>query len=235
MLKIENINVSYGDVQVLKDVSMDIRQGELLAVIGANGAGKTTLLKTISGLLRPSEGSIAFLGENIAGMDPDKIVSKGIIHVPEGRMLFPDMSVRENLDMGAFLVKSKQVTEERLESVYTLFPRLKERESQLAGTLSGGEQQMLAVGRGLMSGPKLIMLDEPSLGLAPKYVQTIFEMTMHVNKAMGVTVLLVEQNVRQSCEVSDRAFVLETGRIVLHGSGKEMLQNDHVRRAYLGL
>jgi branched-chain amino acid transport system ATP-binding protein len=235
MLKIENINVSYGDVQVLKDVSMDIRQGELLAVIGANGAGKTTLLKTISGLLRPSEGGIAFLGENIAGMDPDKIVSKGIIHVPEGRMLFPDMSVRENLEMGAFLVKSKQVTEERLESVYSLFPRLKERESQLAGTLSGGEQQMLAVGRGLMSGPKLIMLDEPSLGLAPKFVQIIFEMTMHVNKAMGVTVLLVEQNVRQSCEVSDRAFVLETGRIVLHGSGKEMLQNDHVRRAYLGL
>lgn len=235
MLKIENINVSYGDVQVLKDVSMDLQEGELLAVIGANGAGKTTLLRTISGLLRPSEGSITFLGENISGMDPDKIVAKGIIHVPEGRMLFPDMNVRENLDMGAFLVKSKQVTEERLESVYSLFPRLKERESQLAGTLSGGEQQMLAIGRGLMSGPKLIMLDEPSLGLAPKYVQTIFEMTTHVNETMGVTVLLVEQNVRQSCEVSNRAFVLETGRIALHGSGKEMLQNEHVRRAYLGL
>jgi branched-chain amino acid transport system ATP-binding protein len=235
MLKIENIDVSYGDVQVLKEVSMDIQEGELLAVIGANGAGKTTLLRAISGLLQPHNGTITFLGEKISGIDPDKIVARGIIHVPEGRMLFPDMSVRENLDMGAFLAKTKQEVEERLESVYTLFPRLKERETQLAGTLSGGEQQMLAIGRGLMSGPKLIMLDEPSLGLAPKLVQSIFNMTQHINNTLGVTVLLVEQNVRHSCEISNRAFVMENGRIVLHGTGKELLADDHVRQAYLGL
>jgi branched-chain amino acid transport system ATP-binding protein len=235
MLKIENIDVGYGDVQVLREVSMDIQEGELLAVIGANGAGKTTLLKTISGLLKPYQGKITFRGENISGMDPDRIVAKGIIHIPEGRMLFPDMTVRENLDMGAFLAKNNKEVAENLDSVYTLFPRLKERETQLAGTLSGGEQQMLAIGRGLMGGPKLIMLDEPSLGLAPILVQGIFKMIQHINDTLGVTVLLVEQNVRQSCEVSDRAFVLENGRIVMQGSGKELLSDDHVRQAYLGL
>ncbi len=235
MLKVEGIDVAYGDVQVLHDVSLDIQEGELVAVIGANGAGKTTLLRTISGLLRPSSGSISFEGMAIQNQKPDRIVANGVIQVPEGRLLFPDMSVRENLEMGAYLVKDKDIVAERFDSVYELFPVLKERSSQMAGTLSGGEQQMLAVGRGLMAGPKLFMFDEPSLGLAPKLVQSIFEMVQHINNTFNVTVLLVEQNVRQSCEISDRAFVLENGKMVLHGTGMEMLENDHVREAYLGL
>ena len=235
MLQVENIDVAYGDVQVLHGVSLDIKPGELVAVIGANGAGKTTLLKTISALLRPFEGTITFESDVISNQNPDKIVAKGIIQVPEGRLLFPDMSVRENLEMGAYLERDKAEISERMDSVHNLFPVLKDRSSQLAGTLSGGEQQMLAVGRGLMAGPKLFMFDEPSLGLAPKLVQSIFEMVQHINKELGVTVLLVEQNVRQSCEISDRAFVLENGRMVLHGTGEEMLEDDHVREAYLGL
>jgi branched-chain amino acid transport system ATP-binding protein len=235
MLKVEGIDVAYGDVQVLHDVSLDIQEGELVAVIGANGAGKTTLLRTISGLLRPSNGLISFEGMAIQNQKPDRIVANGVIQVPEGRLLFPDMSVRENLEMGAYLVKDKDIVAERFDSVYELFPVLKERSSQMAGTLSGGEQQMLAVGRGLMAGPKLFMFDEPSLGLAPKLVQSIFEMVQHINNTFNVTVLLVEQNVRQSCEISDRAFVLENGKMVLHGTGMEMLENDHVREAYLGL
>jgi branched-chain amino acid transport system ATP-binding protein len=235
MLKVEGIDVAYGDVQVLNEVSLDIKEGELVAVIGANGAGKTTLLKTISGLLRPFTGSISFEDMAINNQNPDRIVADGIVHVPEGRLLFPDMSVRENLEMGAYLEKDKDTVNERFVSVYELFPVLKERSTQMAGTLSGGEQQMLAVGRGLMAGPKLFMFDEPSLGLAPKLVQSIFEMVQHINKTFNVTVLLVEQNVRQSCEISDRAFVLENGRMVLHGTGLEMLENDHVREAYLGL
>jgi branched-chain amino acid transport system ATP-binding protein len=171
----------------------------------------------------------------IHNQNPDRIVANGIVQVPEGRLLFPDMSVRENLEMGAYLVKDKDIVAERFDSVYELFPVLKERSSQMAGTLSGGEQQMLAVGRGLMAGPKLFMFDEPSLGLAPKLVQSIFEMVQHINKTFNVTVLLVEQNVRQSCEISDRAVVLENGKMVLHGTGMEMLENDHVREAYLGL
>ncbi len=235
MLQVENIDVFYGDVQVLNNVSLDIRESELVAVIGANGAGKTTLLKTISGLLRPAHGSIKFYEAVISNLKSDRIVSSGIVQVPEGRLLFPEMSVRENLDMGAYLVRDKAAIEERLDSVYKLFPVLKERQTQLAGTLSGGEQQMLAIGRGLMAGPKLIMFDEPSLGLAPILVQSIFDMVLHINKTLGVTVLLVEQNVRHSCEISDRAFVLENGKMVLHGTGLEMLENDHVREAYLGL
>ena len=235
MLKVESIDVAYGDVQVLDEVSLDIKEGELVAVIGANGAGKTTLLKTVSGLLRPFNGVISFEDTAIHNQNPDRIVANGIVQVPEGRLLFPDMSVRENLEMGAYLEKDKDTVAERFASVYELFPVLKERSSQLAGTLSGGEQQMLAVGRGLMAGPKLFMFDEPSLGLAPKLVQSIFEMVQHINKTFNVTVLLVEQNVRQSCEISDRAFVLENGKMVLHGTGLEMLENDHVREAYLGL
>jgi len=214
---------------------MDIQQGELVAVIGANGAGKTTLLKTVSGLLKPQKGKITFQGQVISGLSPEKIVADGISQIPEGRLLFPDMTVQENLEMGGFQVKDKAVLGERMEEVYTTFPILRERSKQLAGTLSGGEQQMLAIGRGMMAGPKLMMFDEPSLGLAPKLVQQIFEMVLHINKEMGVTVLLVEQNVRHSCEISDRAFVMENGKIVLHGTGKEMLENEHVRRAYLGL
>ena len=235
MLQVDRIDVAYGDVQVLHEVSLDIKVGELVAVIGANGAGKTTLLKTISGLLRPINGSISFESETISKQNPDRIVSNGIVHVPEGRLLFPDMSVRENLEMGAYLEKDKDKVSERFVSVYELFPVLEERSTQLAGTLSGGEQQMLAVGRGLMAGPTLFMFDEPSLGLAPKLVQSIFELVQHINKTLGVTVLLVEQNVRMSCEISDRAFVLENGRVVLHGTGLEMLKNDHVREAYMGL
>lgn len=235
MLQVNNIDVAYGDTQVLFDVSLDIQQGELVAVIGANGAGKTTLLKTISGMLKPQKGSIHFGDKVISEQPPNRTVGDGIIHVPEGRLLFPDMSVRENLRMGAFLTRDKEAINGRLHSVFEMFPRLKERASQMAGTLSGGEQQMLAVGRGLMAGPTLLMLDEPSLGLAPKLVQQVFELAQQINREMGVTVLLVEQNVRHSCEISNRAFVLENGRIVLQGPGSEMLQNDHVRRAYLGL
>lgn len=235
MLKVDNIDVSYGDVQVLFDVSLDIQSGELVVVIGANGAGKTTLLKTISGILTPQKGSINFEDKVISTQPPNKTVADGIIQIPEGRLLFPDMTVRENLKMGAFLTNSKETVNERLEMVHEMFPRLKEREKQLAGTLSGGEQQMLAVGRGLMAGPRLLMLDEPSLGLAPKLVQQIFDLVQQIKQELGVTVLLVEQNVRHSCEISDRAFVMENGKIVLHGPGSEMLENDHVREAYLGL
>ncbi|MFC1959309.1 ABC transporter ATP-binding protein [Chloroflexota bacterium] len=235
MLQVNNIDVAYGDTQVLFGVSLDIQQGELVAVIGANGAGKTTLLKAISGILQLQTGSIDFKDKVISDQPPNKTVADGIIHVPEGRLLFPDMSVRENLHMGAFLTKDKHVINERLDSVFEMFPRLKERVAQMAGTLSGGEQQMLAVGRGLMAGPTLLMLDEPSLGLAPKLVQQIFDLAQQINQEMGVTVLLVEQNVRLSCEISNRAFVMENGRVVLQGAGVDMLENDHVRRAYLGL
>jgi branched-chain amino acid transport system ATP-binding protein len=235
MLQVSNIDVGYGDVQVLKEVSMDVKTGELVVVIGANGAGKTTMLKTISGLLRPTHGEITFEGQTISKQSPDRIVGEGVTLVPEGRLLFPDMTVRENLEMGAFQLRDKAAFAERLETVYQLFPRLKEREKQTAGTFSGGEQQMLAIGRGLMAGPKLIMLDEPSLGLAPKLVQQIFDMVLQINHDLGVTVLLVEQNVRMSCEIAHRAFVMENGRVVMNGTGCEMLENEHVRKAYLGL
>lgn len=235
MLQVDKIAVSYGDVQVLHDVSLDINDGELVAVIGSNGAGKTTLLKTISGLLRPTKGSIYLGDKTLSKFPPERIVSEGIIHVPEGRLIFPRMTVKENLEMGAYLENDKEAVEERFESVYQLFPVLKERSLQQAETLSGGEQQMLAIGRGLMAGPKLFMFDEPSLGLAPKLVQSIFEMVQLINDTLGVTVLLVEQNVRQSCEIADRSFVMENGKIVLRGTGKEMLENDHVKKAYMGL
>lgn len=235
MLKVNNIEVSYGDVQVLFDVSLNIEAGELVAVIGANGAGKTTLLRTISGLLRPHAGTIHFQDKVISTQPPHSMVASGIVQVPEGRLLFPDMTVRENLQMGAYLIKDKASVSESVQSVFSMFPILEERSDQLAGTLSGGEQQMLAIGRGLMGKPKLLMLDEPSLGLSPKLVQQVFKLVQQINQDLGVTVLLIEQNVRLSCEISDRAFVMENGRIVLSGPGREMLENDHVRRAYLGL
>jgi len=235
MLQVEKIAVSYGDVQVLHDVSLDIKDGELVAVIGSNGAGKTTLLRTISGLLQPSKGSIFLKDMPLSKFKPDRIVSEGIVQVPEGRLLFPQMTVKENLEMGAYLQNDKEAIKSRFESVYELFPILKERSFQQAETLSGGEQQMLAIGRGLMADPKLFMFDEPSLGLAPKLVQSIFEMVQLINDTLGVTVLLVEQNVRHSCEIADRAFVLENGKVVLRGTGQEMLENDHVRKAYMGL
>jgi branched-chain amino acid transport system ATP-binding protein len=235
MLNIQNIDVYYGDVQVIKNISLNVKDGELVAVIGGNGAGKTTMIKTISGILKPRHGTISFAGKTISGMDANKIVSEGMVQVPEGRLLFPEMSVRENLEMGAYSVKDKKVIANQLKSIYDMFPILSERQKQLAGTLSGGEQQMLAIGRALMSSPKLIMFDEPSLGLAPKLVQSIFEMVVRINKELGMTVLLAEQNVKQSCQISDRAFVIENGEVVLQGTGAEMLENDHVRRAYLGL
>jgi branched-chain amino acid transport system ATP-binding protein len=235
MLNIQNIDVYYGDVQVIKDISLNVKNGELVAVIGGNGAGKTTMIKTISGILKPRHGTITFDGKIISGMDANRIVGEGMVQVPEGRLLFPDMSVRENLEMGAYSIKDKNVISSQLKSIYDMFPILYERQKQMAGTLSGGEQQMLAIGRALMSSPKLIMFDEPSLGLAPKLVQFIFEMVVRINKELGMTVLLVEQNVKQSCQISDRAFVIENGEVVLQGTGAEMLQNDHVRRAYLGI
>jgi len=235
MLQVDGIDVYYGDVQVLKQISLDVQEKELVAVIGANGAGKTTLIKTISSLLKPRSGSITFEGRRISEMEAHKVVTEGIIQVPEGRLLFPEMTVQENLEMGGFQVRNKETLAERMESVYDMFPILKERRKQLAGTLSGGEQQMLAIGRGMVAAPKLIMFDEPSLGLAPMLVQSIFELVVRINKEMGITVLLVEQNVQHSCQISDRAFVIENGEVVLKGSGHEMLENEHVRRAYLGL
>jgi branched-chain amino acid transport system ATP-binding protein len=235
MLQVDGIDVFYGDVQVLKGVTLDVAQGELVAVIGSNGAGKTTLIKTISGLLKPRHGSISFDGKRISGMDANRVVAQGVAQVPEGRLLFPDMSIRENLEMGGYVLKGKEELAKGLESVYGMFPVLREREKQTAGTLSGGEQQMVAVGRALMSSPRLIMFDEPSLGLAPKLVQIIFEMVLRINHELGMTVLLVEQNVGLSCEVSSRAFVLEDGAVALQGKGSEMLANEHVRRAYMGL
>jgi len=235
MLLVEGLEVYYGDVQVLKKVNLDVKDKEFVVVIGANGAGKTTLIKTISGMLKPREGMITFDGKRISGLEAHKVVAEGIVQVPEGRLLFPDMTVQENLEMGGFLMKDKEILAQRMQTVYEMFPILKERTKQLAGTLSGGEQQMLAIGRGMVAAPKLMMFDEPSLGLSPKLVLSIFELVLRINKELGITVLLVEQNVKHSCQISDRAFVIENGEVVLQGSGPEMLENEHVRRAYLGL
>jgi len=234
MLEVSNIDVFYGKVQALWDVSLRIDEAEIVALVGANGAGKTTLLNTISGLLRPASGSVEFLGKRIDGLILHSIVELGISHVPEGRKLFTDMSVRENLEMGAYPHHAWKRKEETLEQVYQVFPALKEREGQLARTLSGGEQQMLAMGRGLMSRPKLCMFDEPSYGLAPILVLEVFEVIQSL-RGQGITILLIEQNVRHTLEIADRAYVLENGRIVLEGEGKGLLQEELVRKAYLGL
>jgi branched-chain amino acid transport system ATP-binding protein len=235
VLEVDGIDVYYGDVEVLHNVSLDVKEGEIVAVVGANGAGKSTLLKTISGVLRPKHGSITFDGQRISEMSSDKIVARGIVQVPEGRLLFPCMTVRENLEMGGYLIDRTAELAKRLELVFELFPVLRERSRQIAETLSGGEQQMLAIGRALMPSPRLIMFDEPSLGLAPKLVATIFEMVVRINQEMGVTALLVEQNVAHSCEISDRGFVIENGQVVLEEAGKSLLCNEHVMKAYLGL
>ncbi len=235
MLEVKSLSTAYGNVQVLKNVSLTVNSGEMVAVIGANGAGKTTLINTISGVYKARSGEISFNGKKISGMADYQIVDQGIVQVPEGRLLFPLMTVRENLEMGGFLLKTKAEVEQGLEKVYQFLPRLKEREKQLARTMSGGEQQMLAIGRALMANPKLIMFDEPSLGLAPKLVQQVFDMVIDIQKQLKVSVLLVEQNVQHCCSISDRAYVLENGEVVLSGSGLEMLDNEHVRKAYLGL
>jgi len=234
LLKVNGINVFYGDLQVLWDVSFEVKEKEILVLVGANGAGKSTTLKTISSLLTPVSGTIEFNGIRLDHLPPSKIIEHGIVHVPEGRRLFPEMSVEENLIMGSLYGKSKSKRNETMEYAYSLFPRLKERRKQIARTLSGGEQQMLAVGRGLMSLPKLMMFDEPSLGLAPILVQNIFDLIKKVNKE-GVTILLVEQNVTQTLAMCDRAYVLENGRNVLEGTGQELMANSHVREVYLGI
>lgn len=233
MLKIDNIDVYYGAIHALKGISLEVKEGEIVTLIGANGAGKSTTLRTISGLLKPKTGSITFLGQDIAGVRAHEIVKKGISQVPEGRRVFAEMTVMENLDLGAFVRKDKAGIQQDLKHVFELFPRLEERKSQSAGTLSGGEQQMLAMGRALMSRPKLLLLDEPSMGLAPLLIKEIFNIIVDINKS-GTTVLLVEQNANMALSIANRAYVLETGRITLSGSAKELAASEDVRKAYLG-
>lgn len=231
MLKVDNINVYYGQIHALKDISLDVHEHEIVALIGANGAGKSTTLRTISGLLRSKTGSISFLDENISHTEAHKLVSKGIAHVPEGRHIFLQMTVQENLEMGAYVNSSN--VKAGIEDIFERFPRLKHRKSQIAGTLSGGEQQMLAMGRALMSKPKLLMLDEPSMGLAPILVQHIFDIIKELHEA-GTTILLVEQNAEMALQVADRAYVLESGRVKLSGTGSQLAQSDEIKKAYLG-
>ena len=232
ILKVDNINVYYGAIHAIKGISFEVNEGEIVPLIGANGAGKSTTLQTVSGLLRSRTGSIEFNGENISHVPAHKLVYKGLAQVPEGRRIFLQMSVEENLEMGAFTQKNAGIDAD-IESVYEQFPRLRERKKQIAGTLSGGEQQMLAMGRALMSHPKLLMLDEPSMGLAPILVEQIFDIIRQLHKN-GTTILLVEQNAQMALSVADRAYVLETGKITLSGTGKELAESDEVRKAYLG-
>lgn len=232
MLKVENINVYYGSIHAIKNVSFDVNQGEIVTLIGANGAGKSTTLQTVSGLLHSKTGSITFLGEKLDATPAHKIVTKGIAHVPEGRRIFLQMSVEENIQMGAYTRPSSEY-DEVLAEVYEHFPRLKERRKQIAGTLSGGEQQMLAMGRAMMSRPKLLMLDEPSMGLSPIMVDEVFDIIKTFHKS-GTTILLVEQNANKSLAISDRAYVLENGSITLTGTGKELMESEEIKKAYLG-
>jgi branched-chain amino acid transport system ATP-binding protein len=233
VLKVESIDVFYGNIQALKGVSLEVKNGEIVTLIGANGAGKSTLLKTISGLLKPKQGDILYEGTSIAGKAAQTIVKQGISHVPEGRRIFANMTVEENLELGAFLRKDKQEIQQDFEKVYHLFPRLYERRKQLAGTLSGGEQQMLAIGRSLMARPRLLLLDEPSMGLAPLLVKTIFRIIEEIN-SFGTTILLVEQNAHMALSVADRAYVIESGRVVLSGTAQELNASEQVKKAYLG-
>ncbi len=233
MLEIKDLKVSYGMIQAIKGISFEVNKGEVIALIGANGAGKTTILHTITGLLSADSGSVTYEGKDITRMPGHKIVSMGIAHVPEGRRVFANMTVLQNLKLGAYTRKDKAEIAETLEMVYTRFPRLKERKNQLAGTLSGGEQQMLAMGRALMSHPQIILMDEPSMGLSPIFVNEIFDIIEEVSKS-GTTVLLVEQNAKKALSIADRAYVLETGNIVLEGKASELLDNDSIKKAYLG-
>lgn len=231
MLHVNNINVYYGNIHAIKGVTFEVNEGEIVSLIGANGAGKTTILKTISGLLRSTTGSISFLGGDISKTEPYKLISKGLAHVPEGRRIFLQMAVEENLEMGAYIRKDNFAGD--LENIYTRFPRLRERRRQIAGTLSGGEQQMLAMGRALMSRPRLLILDEPSMGLAPILVEQIFDLVKELHTS-GTTILLVEQNAQMALKIADRAYVLESGRIVLSGTGAELIESDEIKKAYLG-
>ena len=231
ILKVEDINVYYGSIHAIKGVSFEVNEGEIVTLIGANGAGKSTILKTVSGLMHPRSGSIRFCDQDITHVDAYKLLRTGLAHVPEGRRIFLQMTVQENLEMGAYV--NKEVSQADLEMVFNYFPRLKERRKQIAGTLSGGEQQMLAMSRALMSHPKLMMLDEPSMGLAPILVDQIFDIIKELHKA-GTTILLVEQNARKALQIADRAYVLETGKITLSGTGAELASSDAVKKAYLG-
>ncbi len=233
MLKIDNLEVAYGGIQALRGISLEVPDGKIITLIGANGAGKSTTLRTVSGLVKASGGSVTYNGKELLGMPIHKILSEGIALVPEGRRVFSDLTVLENLRVGAYLRKDKAEIAKDIEWIYTLFPRLSERNWQMAGTLSGGEQQMLAVARALMSRPKLIMMDEPSLGLAPLVVQGIFDIIKEINK-QGVTVLLIEQNANMALKVADYAYVLETGHVTMKGTGAELLANEDVKKAYLG-
>lgn len=233
ILEIKDLVVSYGGIEAVKGISFDVPKGKIVTLIGANGAGKSTILKTVAGVVKPKNASILFEGAEIAGKTPDFIVSKGVTLVPEGRRVFPNLTVSENLKIGAYLRKDKKAIQKDTEHVYELFPRLKERSWQLAGTLSGGEQQMLAVGRALMSSPKLIMMDEPSLGLAPLVVQDIFSIIRQINSE-GITVLLIEQNANMALKIADKAYVMETGRITREGTGAELLADETIKEAYLG-
>ena len=233
MLEVKNLDVHYGVIQGVRDVSFEGNQGEVVSLIGANGAGKTSILRTISGLVRPSNGTITFEGQEIQKTPAQKIVASGLSQVPEGRHVFPGLSVLENLEMGAFLRKNREENAQNLKHVFQRFPRLEERKTQDAATLSGGEQQMLAMGRALMSQPKLLLLDEPSMGLAPIFIQEIFEIIKDIQK-QGTTVLLIEQNANMALSIADRGYVLETGKVILSGTGKELLASDEVRKAYLG-
>jgi branched-chain amino acid transport system ATP-binding protein len=234
MLELKNITVNYGSIVALQDLSLQVDKGAIVTLIGANGAGKSTTLRTISGLLKPEEGSITYEGQEIAGEAAHKIVARGLSHVPEGRMIFANLTVHENLLMGAYLRKDRKKLRNEFDYVFEMFPRLKERSRQVAGTLSGGEQQMLAIGRALMSKPRCLMLDEPSLGIAPILVKTIFQKIREINQSLGITVLLVEQNANLALEVSDYGYVLETGRIILHDRCEALRTNEKVRSAYLG-
>jgi branched-chain amino acid transport system ATP-binding protein len=233
LLKVKNIDVYYGAIHALKQLSLEIEQGSIVTLIGANGAGKTTTLKTISGLLRPKRGEVIFKGEEISKLPPEKVVEKGISQVPEGRRVFSSLTVLENLELGAYLRKDKKGIAEDMENVFFRFPRLKERRKQLAGTLSGGEQQMLAIGRALMARPELLLMDEPSMGLAPLLVKEIFEIIKDINKK-GTTILLVEQNANIALSIADKAYVLETGEIALQGPARELINSEKVKQAYLG-
>ncbi|MCK1159558.1 ABC transporter ATP-binding protein [Streptococcus uberis] len=233
MLTVENLSINYGAIEAVKEVSFRVEEGEVVTLIGANGAGKTSILRTISGLVRPKSGQISFLGEDIHKSQARKIVAKGLSQVPEGRHVFAGLTVMENLEMGAFLKKDKADNQKTLKMIFDRFPRLEERKHQDAATLSGGEQQMLAMGRALMSKPKLLLLDEPSMGLAPIFIQEIFDIIQDIQK-QGMTVLLIEQNANKALSIADRAYVLETGKVVLSGKGSELLASDQVKKAYLG-
>ena len=234
MLRIDKLNFSYGDLKVLWDVDLEVKQGEIVTVVGSNGAGKSTTLKNVSRLVSPTSGSLTFDGVDLGALESHEVVALGVVQVPEGRKIFPEMTVLENLRMGSYVKATRKDRERNVERAFTLFPRLRERQKQLGGTMSGGEQQMLAIARGLMANPRLLLLDEPSLGLSPLFVKNIFDIVQEINR-QGTTILLVEQNVYQSLRISHRGYVLETGRVVLSGSGEALLADEHVKKAFLGI